>query len=195
MSTDAIDFAMNFEEQQQQEADKKLFVIFYKDAIKNEFKSTEAGRPIFDEIDLVKILAPGSRDNFVGDATEHYQNRFPAQWAKYKAGRDQVMSGTPLNELPWLSIGQIAEMKAVNVHTVEQLCSIPDNMANKFMGYHAIKQRAQLYLDNARDNAPLLKMEAELQKRDDQIAELKAAVDAMTAARKAESLPKAAAKA
>jgi hypothetical protein len=190
-----LDFAMNFEDNQQADADKKLFVIFYKDAIKNEFKSTEAGRPIFDELDLVKIMTPGSRDTFVGDATEQYQKRFPDQWARYKAGQDQSMSGTPLNVLPWLSIAQIAEFKAMSCHTVEQLVSIPDNVSQKFMGYHGIKQRAQQYLDAAKDSAPLLKMEAELQKRDEQIAELKATVDAMMAAKKAENTAKVPAKA
>ena len=171
MSTQEIDFAMNFEDNQQSEADKKLMVIFYRDTIKNEPKSVEAGRPIFDEIDLVKIITPGSRDSFVGDATEEYQHRFPKQWAAYKSGRDQSAgSGTPLNQLPWLSIGQIAEFKAVNVHTVEQLVSMADAVSQKFMGHHAIKQRAQAYLDASKAAAPLLKLQAELEKRDEQIA-------------------------
>ena len=72
MSTDVLDFAMNFEDAQQAEADKKLLVAFYKGLEKNEFKSIEAGRPIFDEMDLIKIITPGSRDSFVGLATEEY---------------------------------------------------------------------------------------------------------------------------
>jgi len=181
MSTPDIDYAMNFEEAQQSEADKKLVVVFYKSAIKNEFKSTEAGRPIFDAVDLVKIITPGSRDTFVGDATQVYQERFPAHWARYKAGRTQEMSGTPLNTLPWLGEGQIEEFKAVGCHTIEQLCNMPDALSQKFMGHHAIKQRAQQYLDASKSAAPLLKMEAELKKRDEQIEELQAAVKALVA--------------
>jgi hypothetical protein len=176
---DTLDFAMNFEANEQSEADKKLLVIFYKGTIKNEFKSTEAGRPIFDEIDLVKILTPGSRDTFTGDATETYQARFPQQWARYKAGQSQELAGTPLNMLPWLSIGQIAEFEAVNVKTVEHLAGMPDVLAQKFMGAAQIKSRAQQYLDAAHDAAPLLKVTAELNKRDVQIEELKATVQAL----------------
>jgi len=187
---DTLDFAMNFEENQQAEADRKLFVIFYKDVIKNEVKSTEAGRPIFDEIDLVKIITPGSRDSFVGDATELYQHRFPQQWARYKAGKSQELSGTPLNQLPWLGVGQIAEFAGVGCHTVEQLVGMPDSISQKFMGHHAIKQRAATYHAAAKENAPTLKMEAELKKRDETIAELQETVNALLAREKAANAAK-----
>ena len=170
----------SFEDAKQNEADKKLVAIFYKTAIKNEAKSAEAGRPIFDERDMIRILTPGSKDTFEGDATEEYRARFPQQWARYKANQDQMnLGGTPINSLPWLSIGQIAELKALNVHTVEQLAGMSDSMSQKFMGHHQMKQRAQAFLDAAADSAPLMKMEAELNKRDDVIAELRRANELM----------------
>jgi hypothetical protein len=178
MSTPEIDFQMNFEDAQQSEADKKLLVIFYKRAEKNETKSAEAGRPIFDEFDAVKILTPGSKDTYTGDASPDYQQRFPSQWSRYKAGQSQELAGTPLSLLPWLGIGQIAELNAVGCHTVEHLAGMSDALSQKFMGHHAIKQRAQQYLDAAKGNAPLLKMEAALQKRDEEIAELRAMIEA-----------------
>jgi len=178
---ETLDFAMNFEASEQSEADKKLLVIFYKDVIKNELKSTEAGRPVFDEIDLVKIITPGSRDSFVGDATPDYQQRFPVQWAKYKAGKSQEMSGTPLTMLPWLGIGQVAEFNAVGCFTVEQLVGMSDSNAHKFMGYQAIKERARSFLAAATEAAPLMKMEAKLKERDDKISQMAETIAAMQA--------------
>lgn len=172
MSTETIDYEMNFDDGMQSQADKRLLVMFYREPIKNELKSIEAGRPIFDEIDLIKIITPGSRDSFVGDATLEYQERFPAQWARYKTGKEQGMSGTPLNQLPWLSIAQVAEFNAVGCKTIEQLVGMPDNLSQKFMGHHAIKQKAKEYLDAAAGNAPMLKLQSELEKRDAQIQEL-----------------------
>ena len=195
MQTETLDFTMNFEDHQQAEADKKLLVIFFKDVQKNEHKSTEAGRPIFDEVDLVKIITPGSRDSYVGFAEPEYQQRFPQQWARYKQGKSQDISGTPLNQLPWLGIGQIAEFNAVGCFTVEQLVGMSDAMSGKFMGHHAIKQRAQQYLNLAKENAPLLKMEAELKTRDHQIAELQETVNALLAREKANNAEKMAQKA
>lgn len=194
MSTDTLDFALNFEDSQQSEADKKLLVVFYRDTIKNESKSIEAGRPIFDEIDLVKIITPGSRDSFIGDATPEYQARFPQQWQRYKAGKDQMMSGTPLNQLPWMTSAQIAEFNAVGCHTIEQLVGMPDSLSQKFMGHHQIKQKAQVYLDAAAGMAPTMKLQAELEKRDQQIAHLQSQIDAMLAVKKQEAQAKAAPK-
>jgi len=182
MSTDVLDFAMNFDDNQQAEADRKLLVAFFKDTVKNETKSIAAGRPIFDEIDLIKIITPGSRDSFISDATEQYQHRFKAQWERYKAGQAQAVSGTPLNMLPWLSVGQIAEFNAVGCQTVEQLVGMPDAMSQKFMGHHAIKQKALAYLDAATSAAPMLKLQSELDKRDEQIKELQAQMAAVIAA-------------
>lgn len=191
MSTDTLDFAMNFDDGQQSEADKKLLVIFYQDVQKNEIKSTEQGRPIFDEIDVIKIISPGQRDSFVGLADEQYQQRFPTQWARYKAGRDQGEgSGTPLSMLPWMSMSAVAEFKAMNCHTIEQLVGMPDSVSQRFMGHHQLKQRAQAYLDAAKDAAPLMKLNAELEKRDEQIAQLQTQVNAMLAAQAKENIGK-----
>ena len=183
--TQAIDFAMNFEESQQEEADKKLFVVFFREAVQNEFKSIEAGRPIFDDIDMIRIHAPGTRDTMVGMAHHGYQQRFPRQWAQYKAGQEQTVSGTPLSQVPWLTVSQVAELATFNIKSVEGLASMPDNVAQKFMNHHALKQQAAAYLESAKGAAPLLKMQAELAKRDEQIAELQTAIKAMQDARKA----------
>jgi hypothetical protein len=185
MSTATIDFEMNFQDNQQSEADKRLYVHFYKDATKNEFKSREAGRPIFDEFDYVKVITPGSRDTIVTRVADgsDYARRFPAAWARYKAGQEQGESGTPLSQLPWMSVGQVAELSAVGCKTVEQLVGMPDVLSQKFMGHHQLKQRAQVYLEASKNAAPALKLQAELEKRDLQIAELQAQVATLVASK------------
>jgi len=189
--SEVLDFNMNFETNQQSDADKSLVVLFYREPIKNEIKSIDAGRPIFDEIDLVKIITPGSRDTFVGDATYEYQQRFPTQWARYKQGRDQSAgSGTPLNQLPWLSISQIAEFNAVGCYTIEQLVGMADSLSQKFMGHHAIKQKALAYIDAAKNAAPMLKLQSELEKRDAQIKELQEQMAAILAQKAADNAAK-----
>lgn len=186
MSTEQYDMALNFDDSQQTEADKKLLVAFYRAPIKNEPKSAEAGRPIFDEIDLIKIIVPGSRDSYVGDASVEYQNRFPIQWARYKQGREQTVSGTPLSALSWMTLSQIAEFEAVNVKTIEQLVSMADAVSQKFMGHLMIKDRALNYLNAAKENAPTTKLMAELDKRDETIAELQKTVEALVARNRAD---------
>jgi hypothetical protein len=185
MSTQQIDFAMNFDEVTQDEADKKLFVVFYRDAVHNEVKSIEAGRPIFDDVDLIRIHSPGSRDTVVAMAHDGYTHRFPRQWAQYQQGLEQIGSGTPLKSVTWLTPAQIAELVALNVRSVEDLATMPDNMTRKMMNHQALKQQATAYLEAAKGAAPMLKMQDELKKRDETIAELQKAVKAMQEAQAA----------
>ena len=190
MSTATIDFDMNFQEHQQDDADKKLFVNFYTEPVQSEYKSIQEGRPIFDDVDMIMIMYPGSRDTTVGIAHEGYQRRFPKQWAQYKAKQEQTTSGTPLGQVTWLTKSQVAEMTAMNIRSVEQLAGMADNVAQRFMNHHALKQQAQAYLDAAKGAAPMLKMQAELAARDEQIAELREAVKAMQNAKQAGAPPK-----
>jgi len=190
--SDVIDFAMNFQDNEQSDADRKLFVQFYKEAVKNQIKSVEAGRPIFDEVDHVRIITPGSRDTFVTKVGpgSGYPERFPRQWERYQAGLNQQDSGTPLTQMPWLTVGQIAELNAVGCNTVEQLVGMSDALSQKFMGHHQLKQKAQRFLDAAKEQAPTLKLQAELEKRDEQIAELQATVNKLLASKQAEETAK-----
>ena len=177
--TPEIDFAMNFEQDQQSEADKKLFVVFYRDAVQNHAKTLAEGRPIFDDVDMIRIHTPGSRDTVVSPAHFGYQQRFPRQWAQYKQGIEQTTSGTPLSAVPWLTGAQVAELAAVNIKSVEQLAGMPDNVAQKFMNHHELKRQANNFLEAAKGAAPMLKIQEELRQRDETIDQMKQTMDAM----------------
>ena len=177
--------AGTFEQSREYEGDNKLFVVFYSGTKVNEQKSQEAGRPVHDDVDLVRIVVPGQRDTVVAEATYEYQQRFPKQWAQFKANAEQVGSGTPLAEVTWLTQAQIADLRALHVRTVEQLASMPDSNAHAFMGFQGLKQRAAAYLEAAAGNAPLIKMQAALDERDAQIAVLQDQMNQIMAAQKA----------
>ena len=121
------------------EGDKRLMVTFHRGIEQNEAKSTEAGRPIHDDVDLITIRFPGQRDSVVAKADYGYQQRFPVQWAQFKANAEQLGSGTQLSEVPWLTPAQIADMKAANIRTVEQLATMADANGHVFMGFQGLK--------------------------------------------------------
>jgi len=191
MSTVAYEHNVaDFEDRNASDGDNRLFVVFYKDAVHNEGKSTEAGRPIYDDVDLIKIMTPGSKDSMVSVVDNSHKYRFPKQWAQYQQNAEQIGSGTPLAEVPWLTAGQRAEFKAINVRTVEQLVGMADSQAQRFMGFHAIKQRAQSYLDLAAGNAPaerlnaiISKQEAEMQVLRDEMEQMRAIMKAQVSAK------------
>ena len=191
MSTVAYEHNVaDFDDRNASDGDNRLFVVFYKDAVHNEGKSAEAGRPIYDDVDLIKIMTPGSKDSMVSVVDGSHKYRFPKQWAQYQQNAEQIGSGTPLGEVPWLTAGQRAEFKAINVRTVEQLVGMADSQAQRFMGFHAIKQRAQAYLDLAAGNAPaerlnaiISKQEAEMQVLRDEMEQMRAIMKAQVSAK------------
>lgn len=154
--------------------------------IKNDAKSKEAGRPIFDEIEVVEVRLAGNnlvrpvfpahdvwtkRQNEFGDWEDvTYAQRWSEQYKKFKEGRTQTVSGTPLDELPFLSAAKRSELKALSIYTAEALAAL-DGTPLKTLGQggRELKTQAQAYLDNATGSAKVVQMAAE-------IAELKALV-------------------
>jgi hypothetical protein len=158
--------------------------MFFREAVKNEVKSAEAGRPIFDEVDMIRVITPGSRDVLVTKANQHYKDRFPKHWDLYQRKQEQIGDGTPLDQVPFLTVGQIAELKALNVMTLEQLAGLADNVAHRFMGFNDMKRKAQQYLEAAKSAAPITKLNEELAKRDAEIEALKQQMAQLIAAQK-----------
>ena len=153
-------------------SDNNLIVEFYKRAVQNRTKTMAEGRPIFDEVDYVKILVPGDRNTTVDTRVDsRYQRRFPRQWAQFQMNESQALSGFPLREWPAITRAQAEELAHLNVYTVEQLSTLPDVYGSKLMGFHDLKRKAETYLAAAKDNAFVEKVSA-------QNAELKVQLDA-----------------
>jgi len=162
-----------FEQDQQYEDDKRLFVQFFLEPKQDMIASEREGRPIYREIPCIRIMTPGSRDVMVQKVTESYKRRFPKQWERFEKLQEQVVDGTPLEQVPWLSVGIIAELKAVNCHTLEALAGMSDNAMSKMMGMMGFRQKAQNFLAAAKETAPFTQMQAQIEARDNEIALLK----------------------
>lgn len=167
------DISRTYENGQQFSDDDKLMVKFEVRAVEHPFKSKEAGRPVFYDEEFISIIIPGSREVSTFAMDDTYRRRFARAYEKWKASNDQThIDGTLLSELTWMSKSQIAELNYSNVYTVEQLANIPDVLARTFMGAQQLKTRAQNYLDQAAGEAPLLRLQSELEQRDQKIASL-----------------------
>ena len=86
----------------EQGADARLAVTFYKKEMKQDDESMAAGRPIFKEFDFVRICVPGDALTEIDTyANESHKQRFPRQWAHYQnqVGDHQDVVGTPLSQL------------------------------------------------------------------------------------------------
>ena len=160
--------------------DDALVATFRNMALKNEARSSAEGRPIFEDIEVVEIRIPGSRNwtpypaaahshwevnPFTGEQTSRtYAERFPRQYAQFKAQMQQTKTGTPLDHAPFLSEGKRAELRAQNIYTVEQLALI-DGQELKNLGPHGrdFKNQATDYIDRSKSNAPNTQLAEELE--------------------------------
>jgi hypothetical protein len=160
--------------------DASLVPVFRNHAQPNEEKSRAEGRPIYDDIEVVDIRRPGSRDWHTHPATEvcgwtvdpetggqvqiTYAERFSRQYQQFKAKQQQTKSGTPLDHAPFLTEGRRAELRAQNVYTVEQLAAIDgQELKNLGQGGREMKNWAMEYIADAKVSAPSMQLQAELE--------------------------------
>lgn len=174
--------------------DSKLFVAFALRPHPDKEKSKIEGRPIFEPREYVTIMVPGDKNNVVNRPVQDLdKRRFASKYAAFKAGQTQDTSGTPLETVAWISREQVEELKFFNVRTLEHLANLADVHAQRFMGIHALRQKARDAIALAKENAPALRLTAELRERDEKLAVMEKQMTAMAAQIQALT-PKAAAK-
>jgi hypothetical protein len=180
----------------EQNADSRLAVKFYKRAMKLEHESNEAGRPIFKDFDFVRIMVAGDNLTEIDTyAQESHKQRFPRQWLQYQATQDysNEIIGTPVEQWPLISQSQAQELKGVKFMTVESIANASDLQLQRIgmiagMSPHAFRDKAKSFLNLASESAEAAKrdeeinqLKQELAKKDEETAKIKAETDAKLA--------------
>jgi hypothetical protein len=161
--------------------DEKLPVAFYIGAIPDDAETEKQGHPCFKDVECVKIY--NSKDNIIDrPVRDTDRQRWPGAYSAWKqSGQSEPgASGMRLEHWPQMTRAQVEEYRFFKVFTVEQLAELPDITVQKIMGATKLKQLAKLYIEAARGEAPFIRMQAELEKRDGQIAELTSEVRRLT---------------
>ena len=180
---------------------------FYMHTTQNEAKTREAGRPIFDEMEVCEIRMAANKQT-VGVFPAHevfkrvhrndgsseeltYAIAFNEQYKKFKANEAQDLSGTPLSEAPFLTQAKRLELKAMNVHTVEALAAV-DGQPLKQLGMtgREMKNQAMAYLAKANEGADVTRIAAENVAMSQELSELRKQVEELTAASKSKGKAK-----
>lgn len=131
--------------------DRNAHAIFYTAPMHNPAKSREAGRPISDDVVMIRIGNPGERLNVViRPATQQDKQRFALQWAQFQQNRVQKPEGSPISLLFPESPATVANLEGCGVYTVEQLAGLSgDAIQSIGMGAQGWVNNAQTYLANA----------------------------------------------
>lgn len=165
MALEELDFDHNlFGQAANQKGDENLAVRFYTAPIRNDHKSTEAGRPIYDDTEMVEIRVRGDRNNIVQRPVRpDDKRRFRDAYRAYQDGQKALDSGTPLAEWPIASASMVEEMKYLGFFTVEQLAQANDSVCGQVPGLTTLKQKASAYLELAKGAAPIEKLQTEVE--------------------------------
>lgn len=130
---------------EQESAEDRCVPMFYMRAVLHTKKSDEEGRPIYFEAPYVKIRIPGNRNN-VQDrkVTDADKARWPGKWAAFLKKRETPIDGTPIEDWPFLNVAQVAELKAINIYTIEDIANGGDAMIEKIgRGGRELQKRAK----------------------------------------------------
>lgn len=147
---------------------------FYMQAIENKAQSAVEGRPIFDEREMVEVIVPGDKlTRYVGFVTDAERDRWPEIYAAFKRGEARAAMGTPLEHWPIVTTGRVAELKALNILSVEELANVPDSSLPR-LGFNAreLREQARTYIATAKGGADQAKMAADNARLSDTVAKL-----------------------
>jgi hypothetical protein len=143
--------------------DSKLFVQFYRKPVYQELESQIEKRPIYKEIDYIKIIIPGDKLAEIDDPVDaEYAKRFRVKYEAFKAGKTDPVRGTPLEAWPVLDATQVAELKHLNVRSVEDIISAPEHLAKQIMGYNKLKSKALKFVEVAAEEAAEARLDAKV---------------------------------
>ncbi len=157
--------------------DKNLWVQFSMEAMVDDGASAKEGRPIFKEVEHIKIMQPGNKESIVvRPVTDMDKARFRQQYENWKAGHEELLDGQPLEQWARVSRAQVEELKYFGVRTVEQLAGMADAHAQKFMGIAKLRSLAREDMQRGKEGAMSSQMLEALQAKDHQIASLQEAL-------------------
>lgn len=123
-------------------------------------ESVKAGRPIYEDTEMVKFFLAGKDETGWVAVTDEHRKKYREQYANFKEGASQVI-GTRLDLWPLISPAQAEELKALKVYTVEQAAELPDSSDHAYgMGIRTLKQKAKDWLAATKDTGAITKLES-----------------------------------
>ncbi len=170
-----------------------LHVEFYNEAVENKRKSIEAGRPIFEDREMVRIRIAGDPKNtLIAPATDAcgrdretnlpitYKDKFPEHYRYFKDNGGAAIVGTPLTEVSWLTASKVAELKALSIFTVEALAQLDGSLLARIgLGARELKNQAQAWIDKSNGAVDAGRFADELSARDQIIEQLRRDIAAL----------------
>lgn len=173
--------------------DRALACHFVEDREVNEAATAETGVQTYDNVLTIHVYPLGQPKSDVAHEIErtlpdgtvkvsqYHANKYGGPLALYKAGRTAESTGTPLRDLPGMTAGTEANMKARGIHTVEMLSEMSDSTSQDIMGFWALREKAKTFMAAKKENAPAVQMAAMQDDYEKKLAAMQRQIDALQA--------------
>lgn len=152
-------------------------IEFFSKTVKNEAKTREAGRPIHDSVVFIRKTVPGAQSPFEREKWETDERDFADAWRAYQQQEEMPIHGTRVEDWGILSAEQIADYKAVNIRTVEDVSTLSDGQVHMLgLGAMALREQAKVFLAAAKDKTLASIQAGEIDELKRELEELRALV-------------------
>ena len=151
--------------------DEGLIITFYVKSVQDIQQSERQGVPIYRDAQFVKIFRAGEMMNVIDRPVQEYDKiRFRHQWEQFQLNKTQLPEGTPI-ELLFPNHPSISDtLKSYGVYTIQQCAGLTAHAIDRLgMGGQEYVNRAQAYIDAAKDGKNVIAMQEDLKKKDAQI--------------------------
>ena len=174
-------FNTNFMASFGQEGDPTHLVEFFYQKEYREFKSLQAGRPVEEDVEYVRIQKLGNKSFYVGRVEQRHRLAYPYQYAMFKKGGKDQTPGSPIAECTWISSNMMATLQILGVKTVEQLAAMSD-VELEVLGIEgqSLRKQAQIQVKAKREYEQSLRGQSEFNRQQAEIDELKKLVQMQT---------------
>lgn len=162
---------------------------FYYDGKLNQAKTTLQGHPVYDPVIYFLTESLDGLTKTVKEATKEHIQRCPKEWMAFQKTQKKV-EGFPLEKWPGITRPQYLNLKACDIHSLEDLAGVPMSQLQS-MGQEGriLKEQAIAYFAVAKDAAVVQKqakriveLESEIQILRNQVSEIQRAADARMSA-------------
>lgn len=159
--------------------DQGVYAEFFNDVMDDPVRTKAEGRPCYKNAEFIRMVFPGDTSKerirpvrLESDGREPSDpERFPKQWAAFKSQTQQVQDGTPIEQWPPINKAQAMELKALNIHTVEQLASVHDGNLT-WMGARELRDNAAAWLREAETGKETISLRNQIVELQNQITAL-----------------------
>lgn len=156
-----------------------VFPMFRREAIRNEKKSIDQGRPVFDTVEMIQIVIPGdNKSSPVRLIKNSDKERFAEAYERFKREEEMVFDGTPVEAWPRLETRTVYALKAQGFFTVESIAECSDaNVSKLGLGGHRLRELARAYLEAAKNGGVAERLAIENAQQREEMAAMAQAIE------------------